>query len=125
MNTNNYAIVLIVFVGFMPLAYHIGNICARLIIARAKVDRQFKNEVASITYMIISFAPPICSFAVVSAVTASEDKTTIGLIIIFVIGLVINHYGRKLRDELFKRTRNEIPGFKQSDYLSVMRGENK
>lgn len=125
MNTSNYAIIFILIVGFMPLAYYLGEIAAELIIARAKVDRQFKNEVASITYMIISFAPPICSFAVVSAVTANEDKTAIGLITIFVIGLVINHYGRKLRDELFKRTRNEIPGFKQSDYLSVMRGENK
>lgn len=125
MNTNSYVIISILVVGFMPLAYYLSKIAAESIIARAKVDRKFKNEVASITYMIISFAPPICSFSVVSAVTASEDKTTFGLITIFVIGLVINHYGRKLRDELFKRTRNEIPGFKQSDYLSVMRGENK
>lgn len=123
MNTNNYVIAMILFVGFLPLGWYIGKLVAEWIIAKAKVDLNFKNEMASITYMIISFAPPICSFAVISAITASDEKNATTLFIIFIIGLVINHFGRKLRNELFSRTTNEIPGFKKSDFLKVMRGK--
>lgn len=121
MNLINYSVVIILIIGFYPLGYYLLDKLFEIIIEKAKHDREFKNEMASITYMIISFAPPICSFAIVSAVTA-EEKNVLVLLIIFVVGIVINHYGRKLRTALFERTKVEIPGFKKSDYMKVMKG---
>lgn len=125
MNTNNCVAVAITFVGFMPLMWHIGNIVGAKLIARAKVDRAFKNELASLTYMIIGFAPGISSYAVISAITENDTQDVITLWTIFFLGVIVNHYGRKLRNILFEKTRLDIPGFKKSDYLKVMRGEKK
>lgn len=123
MNTSSYAIMITLFLGFSPFAWYIKGLLFEWIIKKAKQDREFKNEIASITYMIISFAPPICSFSIVSAITTPEEKSAVALIVIFFIGLVINHLGRILRTELFERTKKEFRGYKKSDFEKVMKGE--
>lgn len=122
MSTNSYSIAIILLLGFFPLFLHLTRLLFDLIIKKSKESRKFKNEAASLTYMLINFAPGISSYSVVSAITENDKEDKITLWIIFVLGIFVHYFGRKLRDSLFEKTKKEIVGFKKSDYEKVMKG---
>lgn len=122
MNTNNLSIYIVLIIGFFPILYW-SLICVfKLIIAKAKKDKLFRNHLLSFTYMIINLGPNVSAFSIVSLVSVSTQDTKVVLLLIFIMGLLLNYYGRKIRNYMFEKTKVEIPGFKKSDYTKAFKG---
>lgn len=93
-------------------------------IDKAKKDRNFRNHLASFCYMIINLGPSVSAFSIVSMITENDKEDKITLLIVFVIGLLLNYYGRVIKKVFFEKTKVEIPGYKDSDFKKVI-GEFK
>lgn len=122
MNTNNLSLWIILTIGFAPISYWLLVCLFNKIVEKAKKDKEFRNHLLSFTYMIINLGPNVSAFSIVAMVSVSTQDTKPVLLLIFIMGLMLNYYGRKIRNFMFEKTKVEIPGFKRSDISKAFKG---
>lgn len=72
---------------------------------RASVNIKLRNDLLSFAYAIIELGPGVTSYSVVEILTNSSDKSQERLTYIFIIGLLLTYFGRKLRDVIATKTK--------------------
>ncbi|WP_418181301.1 hypothetical protein ACNSOL_12400 (plasmid) [Aliarcobacter lanthieri] len=123
MSINNSIIGIVIVISILASIY-ISKKIYILTINNAKKNRNFRNHIASFCYMIINLGPSVSAFSIVSLITENDTENKITLAIVFIVGLLLNYFGRVLKASFFEKTKIDIPGYKNSDFKKVI-GEFK
>lgn len=75
-------------------------------IKKAARKKQFENDILSVFYFITEMGPNVSSFAVI-ALFITSNETFISLIVVFIVGIMMKHFGRKIRNKFMDKVREE------------------
>lgn len=92
---------------------------------RASVNINLRNDLLSLAYVIIELGPGVTSYSVVEILTNSSDKSQERLTYIFVIGLLLTYFGRKLRDVIATKTKPQKNKNTKATWSSLFKKEVK
>ena len=92
---------------------------------RASVNINLRNDLPSLAYAIIELGPGVTSYSVVEILTNSSDKSQERLTYIFVIGLLLTYFGRKLRDVIATKTKPQKNENTKATWSSLFKKEVK
>lgn len=71
---------------------------------RALENIVFKNDLMAFSYMIINVGPNVMAFSIVEFLISSDKENKATLVLVFLSGILLTYFGRKLRDLIARKT---------------------